>query len=223
MTNAKSYDVRMERLPLFISYPRSGSNWINCILELYFNRPRLRAGPITFLKDRDKRKDYMWFHDHDIFSDLKVKHNKILYLYRNPDDVIFSLLEAEGNLINKEIVDKQANKIKKHYKKYLNKKKLFTIIKYEKLKNIECEDTNYLLEFKKIIGFWGKSCDKEKLDNIIGKVKKDLVINKEVDKRYFSRKLLEASYEKRRSSFKKEYSNYIYDKIVNNNFDDFFS
>ena len=80
MVNAKSYDVRMEHLPLFISYPRSGSNWINCILELYFNRPRLRAGPITFLKNKGKRKDYMWFHDHDIFSDLNVKHNNISYL-----------------------------------------------------------------------------------------------------------------------------------------------
>lgn len=42
MSNAPSYDSMMEDMPVFISYPRSGSNWLNSIMELYFDRPRLR-------------------------------------------------------------------------------------------------------------------------------------------------------------------------------------
>ena len=56
-------DPRIDQYPLFISYPRTGSHWINAVMELYFDRPRLRERRTTFM---DKsRTDWMWFHDHD--------------------------------------------------------------------------------------------------------------------------------------------------------------
>lgn len=78
----------MHALPLFISYLRTGAHWINCVMELYFDRPRLREERITFL-DRS-RNDWMWFHDHDY--ELKIKHENVLYLYREPISTIYSNL-----------------------------------------------------------------------------------------------------------------------------------
>jgi hypothetical protein len=83
-----AYDKRMDSLPLFISYPRTGAHWINSVMELYFDRPRLREGRPTFL-DRS-RTDWMWFHDHDL--DLQIKHTNVLYMYREPVATIYSYL-----------------------------------------------------------------------------------------------------------------------------------
>lgn len=199
----KSYDVRMEDLPLFISYPRSGSNWLNCLMELYFDKPRLRTGPVTFLKDRDSRSDYMWFHDHDIFSDLTIKHLNILYLYRNPCDVIYSLLKAEHGRYNDSLVDTQIKLLQNHYKKYMHNNKC--ILRYEDLKK------DLSIEFLEILRFFNinGSLNENKLINCNRKVKKEEVINKEVDKRYFSRKLLSKEYADDRDNFKSKYESLI--------------
>lgn len=78
----------MRRLPLFVSFPRTGSEWLNCVMELYFDRPRLRKGRITFLPQ--DRADWMWFHDHD--PRLKIKHPRVMYLFREPVETIHSNL-----------------------------------------------------------------------------------------------------------------------------------
>src|SRR5438552_2054967 len=81
-------DPRMNLLPLFISFPRTGAHWINCVMECYFDRPRLRERRVTFL-DRS-RTDWMWFHDHDM--KLDVRHADVLLLYREPVATVFSNL-----------------------------------------------------------------------------------------------------------------------------------
>jgi hypothetical protein len=58
------------------------------VMELYFDRPRLREERITFLDM--SRTDWMWFHDHDY--ELKIKHENVLYLYREPISTIYSNL-----------------------------------------------------------------------------------------------------------------------------------
>jgi hypothetical protein len=126
----------MNKLPVLISYPRSGSNWFNAVIELYFDRPRLRVGQSSFLKDINSTRDYMWFHDHDIQSILNLPHNNIAYLYRNPSDVIYSLLTAESKPINKKTIDHQISLLSKHYNKYLGTPTKCTL-KYEKLKSSE--------------------------------------------------------------------------------------
>jgi hypothetical protein len=200
--NARSYDPRMESLPLLISYPRSGSHWINSVLELYFNKPRLRAGPCTFLPDRNKRSDYMWFHDHDINSDLKVNHKNILYLYRNPKDVIYSLLMAEKGKIVKSDVEHQISLIKNHWKKYLVNNGAKKIVKYEFLKS-----THYSEEFDNVIRFFKmrQSLDHHRLNKALLKVTKKEVEKKQIDKRYFNKEMLNSPYKRGRCKFHEQY------------------
>lgn len=228
--NAKSYVHDMEKYPLLISYPRSGSTWINATLELYFNRPRLRAGPSTFLPDRDKRRDYMWFHDHDIYSDLKVKHDKIAYLYRNPTDVIFSLMKAEGPTFSQFIsdnkkyndawnmyaherdkfVNEQIKLLRKHYFKYLCNKKARVAVIYENFKG-----SGYYDEFEKLVRFLkpGAKLDENKLNKALEITTKQAIINKEIDKKYFNNNLLGQKYEKDRLDFYDRYGFLICQKL----------
>jgi hypothetical protein len=207
MANAKSYDPRMENMPVLISYPRSGSNWLNSIMELYFDRPRLRLGPTSFLKNREQRNDFMWFHDHDIYSDLKLTHNNILYLYRNPCDVIFSLLMAEHDDINHNLVNTQIDLIQAHHKKYLCGG--YTSICYEK-----CKD-DLTKEFGTILTFFKRNeeVNVKKLSSCADKANKPALIAKAVDKRYFNRNMMSAEYERRRGAFRDKYEAYIYDRL----------
>lgn len=76
------------KLPLFISFPRTGSEWLNCVMELYFDRPRLRSLRITFLPP--ERTDWMWFHDHD--HRLTLQHSNVLYLYRRAPETVYSYM-----------------------------------------------------------------------------------------------------------------------------------
>lgn len=78
--------------PVFISFPRTGSHWINCLAELYFDRPRLRHARVSLLPDRS-RTDYMWIHDHDDLCQQPVlPHKNVIYLYRNPVATVYSNL-----------------------------------------------------------------------------------------------------------------------------------
>ena len=221
--NANSYDPRMENLSLLISYPRSGSHWINCVLELYYDRPRLRKGPVSFLNEGKRQSNYLWFHDHDIFSDLKITHDRILYLYRNPDDVIYSLLTAEHNKINNRLVDEQIKLLRNHFKKYLISGFSKEIVRYETLKSV-----NYR-EFRKIIKFFNKnhSVDRKKLNDVLKIVKKGKVIkqviNLDSDKRYFHNQMLSNQYESNRKKFKHKYGDYIYNKLISKEFEPFFA
>ncbi len=209
MDNAHSYDPRMEQMPVLISYHRSGSNWLNAIMELYFDRPRLRVGPTSFMSNRS---DFMWFHDHDTFSKLKLSHNNILYLHRDPCDVIFSLLMAEHNeaMLNNsgvdELVDKQSLLLKNHYKKYLH---TYDSIRYE-----DCKE-NLSKEFKKILKFFKitEPFDEDRLKKCARRVTKSKIVQKAVDKRYFNSAMLDESYASRRSNFRSKYENTIYSKV----------
>jgi len=209
------YDKRMERLPVLISYPRSGSNWLNAVVEIYFNRPRLRVGPSSFIKKSNK--NYMWFHDHDILSKLKLSHNNIAYLYRDPSDVIYSLLRAEKKEINDKTVNKQIKLLQNHYIKYL-KNSTRCIIKYENL--LSSPHT----EFAKFIKFLDKSSkvDIEKLQKCINAVSKEKIINKQPNNQYFTKELITKKYSDDREIFKEVYR----DNIVNNlmiNFEQYFA
>ena len=214
MDNAPSYDPRMENLPVLISYPRSGSNWLNSIMELYFNRPRLRIGPTSFLKNREARTDFMWFHDHDITSDLRLTHRNILYLYRDPCDVIFSLLRAEHPEATSHrhgllslMVDGQIKLIKAHYDKYLAD---YPSIRYEDCKR------NLSGEFETILRFFGieGGVDVHRLDRCAEKAKKTSLISKATDKRYFNSHMMSAEYEEDRAAFRSQYEQHIYSRLT---------
>lgn len=208
--NAGSYDPRMEDLPVFISYPRSGSNWLNSIMELYFDKPRLRNGPLSFLPNKKNRNDFMWFHDHDTFSDLELSHKNFLYLHRNPCDVIYSILSAEHDQINSTLVDTHIDRLHKHYEKYLINNRAKTIIKYENLKMNLCN------EFERILSFFDiKDCLDAQLLNICNqKVTKQGFIDKATDSRYFNNHMISGSYESNRRIFNSKFKNKICDALM---------
>lgn len=211
------HDKRMDILPVFISYPRSGSNWINAVIELYFNRPRLRKGPSSFLKDINNRTDFMWFHDHDIFSKVNLPHKNIIYLYRNPSDVIYSLLKAEKKPLTEDSINRQINLLSKHYKKYLLGNLSKTIIRYEYLKG-----DNYYEEFSKFITFLGGNLKKKKLDNCLKIVQKDKLIAKNKNNVYFTKKLQSTEYAKDRVVFKDKFEKIINDNLITSKLEKFF-
>ena len=82
-TDDPYYSVEKEsiqNLPLFMSYPRTGAHWINAVMELYFDKPRLPEVRATYMKP--ERRDWMWYHDHDIgpVCKLMIEHDNVLYL-----------------------------------------------------------------------------------------------------------------------------------------------
>jgi hypothetical protein len=193
-------------------------------MELYFNRPRLRRGANTLLPGKKKRHDFMWFHDHDITSKLKVQHKNIIYLYRDPDQTIFSLLKAEHPKITDELVDKQIGLLKAHYKKYLLGKGAKVIVRYERFKK---EGDVQLAEFAKFAKFMDPKkftkINTKELMAALAKAKKEAIIRREPDRRYFNKRMLSEEYEKERKEFLGKYSSHIWDKLLIDELKDFFN
>ena len=204
------------KYPLFISYPRSGSHWINSMMELYFDRPRLRRSRGTF-RDK-KRRDWMWMADHDIHLKVLKKlresksPRKILFLHRNPADVIFSHLNAKYKnfkyygyvsgekckdkeyMFGKESVLKETKEWLNHHQQYLENHGNIeiTVIKYENF----LDEKTYLTEFKKICDHFNLPFNKHRIERLFkeyGKI--DLDKNKRTgaeeykkEKKYFMKK-----------------------------------
>jgi len=205
MGSGTSYDPRMEHLPVFISYPRSGSHWLNGLMELYFERPRLRHGPASWFPNRN---DFMWFHDHDIHSDLELEHNNIMYLIRDPKDVIFSLLKAEHQVITDKLVYEQVSRLQKHYHKYLNMPAC-NVISYHRMKRKPYE------EFTKITEWLDHIFVPVVFDKVLHMVSKSKIIDKAVDKRYFNKAMLSSDYEHERKQFKSAFGELIDNELFN--------
>lgn len=85
--------------PLLVSYPRSGCNWLQAVMELYFNRHRggKTKGSPSWIETPFK--DPMWEHQHDGGVGVITKHPTI-FLWRDPVDCIFSrsIIEFEEGI-----------------------------------------------------------------------------------------------------------------------------
>lgn len=90
------YEESLKQLPLFVSFPRSGCNWIQPVIELYFNRHRMGKVPSSpsWMEGDDPMhpENPMWTHTHDP-NGLIVTDKPAVFLYRNPVDAIYSLSE----------------------------------------------------------------------------------------------------------------------------------
>lgn len=127
-------DNYLKTLPLFVSIPRSGCNWFQPVLELYFNRHRVMKHPNSpSWMEGDPNENPLWMHAHDNFHD-KLDIPKIYYpsvfLYRNPVDVIFSLCQLLGG--NKEKIDDWIERYARCYNKWTNMDGVLCL-EYEKL------------------------------------------------------------------------------------------
>lgn len=213
------------KYPLYISYPRSGAHWTNSIMELYFNRPRLRKGSPSFLNHKN-RNDWMWIHDHDL--DLKLlknirkmknyKFGKILFIYRNPTDVIYSYLnfkikhsdeygkeyEKEEKVFSKKIILKEISNWIEYHKEYLKSHRnlKLTILKYENF----LDPSLRAKEFKKICQHFSYPFDKERINNIFKKYGKINLDSK-------NKRMPDEEYQKKKKKFVKEWKKIILERV----------
>jgi len=186
--------------PHLVSFPRCGSHWIRSLIEIYF-------------KNKDKNefqfrnaKYFKCNHVHDM--DLSYKLYDVIYLYRNPFDVIYSsMCYYKFDLKNMNKIDgliKQYcdNILKWMYNEDFTKKK--TIITYENMLETPHE------EFSKICNHFGEVFDKERFDKI-GKVSKEFIKSRTT----YDKKIINISenYDSKKEQFREEYEKHILHRV----------
>ena len=207
----------MDGLPLFISFPRTGSHWINCVMELYFDRPRLREQRTT-LFDKS-RTDWMWFHDHDL--DLKIRREGVLYLYREPVSVVFSNLNyysklPESPFFRKSPLAAEAKAIlrfcdnyREHLRKWiLSDARARTVVRYDLFKSDPAG------EFQKVCLHFGRPFDRARMEWAFAKVTPEALAAATVDKAALSQELLGKGYEGERKAFSERWADQIRATVV---------
>ncbi len=187
-----------------VSFPRTGSHWLRMLMELYFERPSLVR--VFYYPEQ---KEYLTLHTHDL--DLRVERRKVIYLYRDPVDTIYSQLYYHGS----EIDDQQqirywADLYGRHLNKWLYLERFThkkTVVRYEKLK------TDLIREFKKICGHFGVPLDVSKLLKVSSIVTKEHVKGKTFhDSRVINR---DEKYEERRHLFRNIYGDLVWEVLLN--------
>jgi hypothetical protein len=188
-----------EDLPRLVSYPRTGSHWLRFTLEKYLNEPCLVR---SFFVENPKS---VWgLHTHDQFS-KEQGYKNIIYLYRNPVDVIYSQMVYYKIKFNKENIDKQI----KEYKTHLDKWLVNTPEGVENIIRISYEEINNdpINTIKKVLEFLDKPIDEEKIEMSFDSISKS-----EVKKRtaYSDRVLnTDKGYDDCRDMFKEKFSELI--------------
>ena len=200
----KNFDTKITRL---VSYPRTGSHWVRMILEKYLQKYCL---PTSFYGNNE----YWGYHLHDREvgnGDEGATDNfeKVIYLYRNPVDVVYSLLKYEGWTTQEKI-----NEIINEYKVHLTRWKLnnndikkIIFIKYEDI--VENPENT----FSEIINFLGEDWDKDKLMKIYSEsthknLSKNINDENVIDRGHFS-----GSYKTNKHAFTLKHGKYIMDQF----------
>jgi hypothetical protein len=178
-------------LPLWVSYPRSGSRWVKLVTATYYGK----AGGSLYV------------HDHDRSVNLSLPHENILYLYRNPDNVVFSLMRAESIKNTDENVAKEARRVRDHYAKYFAASK--QLIRYERFQQ------DFAAEFAKVaLFFTGKpDFDKEILGKCLKCADKPLQMGGK-QTAYFNKGILLPGYEKERQLFREKFGDLVWRTAV---------
>lgn len=222
-------------IPLFISYPRTGSHWINAVMELYFDKPRLPPIRATFLDP--SRSDWGWFHDHDTISwdTLYIKSKcplGVLYLYRNPVDTVFSWIIYNfnnGQSLKKLPIDRLTNlvtAVSQQYRDHLNKWLIETpakvFVRYENFKK------DPVGEFYKIYSYWyGQDnikikYDRELAQDCFNMVTLEALSERRTEPNTLSDFMLSGEYKKDRTSFKEQYEDKINSIVITEQLRGFF-
>ncbi len=200
-----SYITRLD-FPYLISFPRTGSHWLRMIMELYFEKPSLVR--VFYFFDAG---NFTCYHRHD--EDLSIRHENVIYLYRNPVDTVYSQLNYyKESLDEPERILYWANLYGRHLSKWLieeNFTKKKTILTYEGMKS------NLENEFKKICEHFETSLITYKLHKVAAKVTPEEVKDKTShDLQVINRKL---DYETQRVKFWNNFSELIASEIYRAN------
>ncbi|AOW19498.1 sulfotransferase domain-containing protein [Urechidicola croceus] len=159
--------------PYLISFPRTGSHWLRNVMELYFEKPSLMR--VFFYKNPT---DFTCFHIHD--EDLLFNEKRrVIYLYRNPVETIYSQMNFYDEDLNDNVRIKYwAVLYGKHLEKWLLKDERSiekVVLSYENLKN------NFDLEFRKLSDFLNEPFDVNKLEKAKKNASKDKIKKKVTD------------------------------------------
>jgi hypothetical protein len=212
----------MAKLPGFVSYPRTGSQWLNAVMELFFDRPCLREDRATFLGR--ERSDWMWFHEHDF--DLIFDHPNVLYIYRDPVDTLYSYLKYEfgrtrrkspwGRFAQRnehpyppEKVDAFGWAYRRHLEKWLlSPYKARTVVRYEALVG------DRMNEFRKVCQHFEVPMDEARAKQVFEKASKESLMGVAVLRKALSPTLVAPDYASERQQFRHDFAQRIRNVVV---------
>jgi len=188
--------------PYLVSFSRTGSHWLRMILELYFEKPSLVRA--FYFKEAT---DFTCYHTHDM--DLKLRREKVIYLYRNPVETVYSQLGYHREDLNdRERRQHWTNLYARHLSKWLvhddfTRKK--TVITYEGMKS------NMHGQIKKVCEHLRKDFDSAKLDSVLAQVSKDELKKKtKHDQQVVN---LTDAYRNEREVFREKHETLIFDEL----------
>lgn len=184
--------------PFMVSFPRTGSHWLRMLCELYFEQPTLVRA--FYYPDSE---NFLTCHTHDM--DLACERRRVLYLYRDPVDTVFSQINYEEQSTDDETAVREwAGRYAEHLAKWLVNES-FTheklVVRYEDIKR-DLPGT-----FAKIADFFGQTLDVKKLEDAAGRVTKNEVKRKTAHDDRAVR--LKADYELRRAKFREQFTDLI--------------
>ena len=223
-----AYDPRMNSLPLFVSFPRTGAHWINCVMELYFDRPRLRQRRTTFL-DRT-RTDWRWFHDHD--ENLDLHQPKVLFLYREPIATIFSNLNYERQHAKAAALawwfyakpETEAEAVRRHCYAYrshcekwlLSESRARTVVRHDNFLTHRAE------EFGRICEHFGEPLDHERIEQAFQTVTPEALVARAGNTAEMGSHMLGQDYRARRREFEAQWGDFIREQVLTSELGPFF-
>lgn len=213
---------------IMVSFPRCGCHWVRMLMELYFERPTLPAVFYYFDFEPNDELNYVCYYTHDIKLNIKGPKS-IIYFYRDPVDVLHSLIRArelqfsdtELDIFLDNRIAKYADLYARHLHKWLiqeqftEKKTIFT---YEELRN------SPVPTWAKIIGHFGiEEVDELKLLKILKKL-----TYKEVNARAWKpdqkwylgwgeNRKTQAEYKEDKNNFREQYKNLIWQILLEEN------
>lgn len=189
--------LKNKDLPFLVSFPRTGSHWLRMILEAYADRPLLTR---TFYAHRNT--NYLLYHTHDV--ELTVEAKRVIYLYRNPVDVVYSQLQYYNQLEQSYNVLRWSYIYGCHLYKWMfleNFTDEKVIVRYERMKESPFE------ELYDVLNFLNLSYDEDKVREALDDSTKMKISSKT---RHDNRVIrLSATYEERREEFQRKFGEMV--------------
>jgi hypothetical protein len=155
------YNESLEKLPLFVSFPRSGCNWMQPVMELYFNRHRMGKAPSSPTWMEGPVENPMWTHTHDPNGTITTKLPAVFF-WRHPTNAIYSLSQLMHQSDRKSI-ERFCNEYKRLYDRWARPEDPAVhggapvlVVQYENVL------INPHSEMKRISEFFGQPFDKER-------------------------------------------------------------
>lgn len=207
---------------VFVSFPRTGTHWVNCLCEFYFQRPRafnsgelLGREPITLLDESAKSRDSRWYSTHDFGCVLSHDPKLTVYIYRDPVDVLYSnicirdkRIKANGGFgVNVDLAVPGIGRFyRDHLLRYLVERPARTLVRYERFRE----------DFPAICRHFGEQVDEVKADAAFAAVTKASVVCKATGgvSQYFHVGLMSEAYAADRAKFRERFSSAIYSSVI---------